>query len=114
MLVLDDRPDRVHVPAHPGELSSHEQARAAVRLIRTVDGVKREARCQFTGYDSSQRVWPADAVEIYSLEVLLRGRTEGLNAGALVRIRQAHAFQRALDRIAGRKRESSLRLAEVL
>src|SRR5207237_8167654 len=47
-------------------------------------------------------------------EVLLRRRAERLHAGTLIRVRKPNALQRALDRIAGGKRESSLRLAEVL
>ena len=57
-----------------------------MRLIRTIDRVEREARRELTRNDSAQRVWPTNAVEIDGFEILLRCRTEGLNAGTLVGI----------------------------
>src|SRR5207302_8694463 len=109
-----NRTDCIYVSADACKLSTHEQTSPPMRLIGAINRVEGKARRELTGDDSPQRVRSTDSVEVDGFEVLLRRRAEGLHAGTLIRVRKPNALQRALDRIAGRKRESSLRLAEVL
>src|SRR5690348_9202175 len=100
MFVFDNRADRVHVSAYAGELAGQEQAGAAVRLVLAIDAVKGEAGRDLAGAATARRVMPADAIEVDGLDVLLRCWAKCLDAGKLIGVREANAFERSSDWIA--------------
>src|SRR5205823_13563466 len=114
LLVLDDRPDGTHRAAESGEFRSQRHLLSAMREHAAVERVEGEVGEDLAGDDSVYSVRSGDTAERDEVKQGLRRRAQGNEGGAVQRISQAKALERASQRIAERRGEAYARLRIVL
>src|SRR5256885_3154487 len=109
LLELDDRPDGTHRAAESGELRSQRHLLSAMREHAAVERVEGEVGEDLAGDDSVYSVRSGDTAERDEVKQGLRRRAQGNEGGAVQRISQAKALERASQRIAERRGEAYAR-----